>query len=472
MSLTSLLPQLRGLHLVQIILDAQHLVLEVAASRRSAPCSACARRATRVYSRYGRTIADLPIGGRRVRLRLQVRRFRCGNRRCSRAIFAERFPELVAPYGRRSHAQRENLEAVGFALGGAAGSRLAAQLDIPASRATLLRLVRATAAEASETPRVLGIDDWARRKGQTYGTILVDLERRRVVDLLDDRTADSLAAWLHQHPGVEVIARDRAGAYADGARRGAPGAVQVADRFHLLANVGETVERVMQRKRALLKETARVVDQLRAVPTDGAPSASSHSVTRTEQQQQARRQQRLERYEAVVALHQAGFTASQIARDVGLGRKTVGRFLRAGSFPERAQTRRRTSILAPFEPYLRERWTAGCHNALQLWREIRHRGFSGAASLVRRWVAAWRPEPGRRGRPPRRASPVPCAPPPPTPMRVPSPRQARWILLGAVERLSPEEQLYREYLLRTDHDVRGACQVTAGRAPWHTRSPA
>jgi transposase len=318
----------------------------------------------------------------------------------------------------------------------------------------------------------LGVDDWARKRGQTYGTILVDLERHRVVDLLEDRTAASFATWLRAHPGVEVIARDRAGAYADGARQGAPAAVQVADRFHLLLNVGETLERVLARKHALLRETTAAVNRVRATMAEPArdpivvepvaAGAASRSLTRDDQEKAAHRAARLARYEAVIALDRQGASQVQIAAQVGIGRKTVRRFLRAGTFPERVPTSQRPSILDPYEPYLRERWAAGCHNSLQLWREIRERGVTGAASLVRRLVGRWRTVPRRRVPPPGVASVPHAGSPPETPLRVPSARQARWFLLHPETRLRPEEVLWRETLLDRDPEIRAARELAQG----------
>ena len=465
MPLLSLFPHLAGLRLEQIVVAGHSISLHVASPRRWASCPVCAQRSRRIHGRYERTLADLPIAGCTLVLRLRVRRFRCVRRACPRAIFAERFPAVAGVRARRTHLQRAALERVGYALGGAAGARLAGPLGLAGSRATILRVVHAAVTPVAATPRVLGVDDWARKRGQTYGSILVDLERHQVVDLLEDRSAAAFAAWLRAHPGVAVIARDRGGAYADGARQGAPDAIQIADRFHLLANVGETVERVLARKHVVLRQVATAVDQAQSAatpaPVDGVASdlapVSARILTRDEQGKQAHRAARLARYEAVVALDKHGMSQVEIARQVGIGRKTVRRFLRAHTFPERAQPRRHPTMLDPYEPYLRERWTAGCHNALQLWREIQARGFPGAASLVRRVVADWRPTPGRRG-PPRRTERTlaGATPPRPAPMRVPSARQARWFLLHDDGRLRPDERRYRDELLRRDAEIQAA----------------
>ncbi len=490
MCLATLFPHLAGLRLRQLVVAPEQLIFVMAPMCRTARCPLCLRRSARIHSAYERSLVDLPVADRPVRLRLCVRRFRCLNPACARRIFAERFPQLTPVYGRRTHAQRRALVDFGLALGGSAGARLANRRGVLGSRPTVLRCLQALPPPEITTPRVLGIDDWALRRGQTYGTILVDLEQHRPVDLLDNRTAASVAAWLHAHPGVEIIARDRSGAYAEGARLGAPQALQVADRFHLLKNVGEALERVLGRKRALLRNATRAVDASTIVPfhsgpisspTAGPRESADRPLTRVEQEQRRRRAQRQECYDAVLAFHEQGFPASRIAREVGIGRKTVRRWLQAGSFPERAPAPRRPSILDPYEPYLQARWAAGCHNALQLWRELQARGFTGADSLVRRFVARWRPEPGRRGRPGRGASPGKTRPVPPTPTRVRSPRQARWLLRPA-EELRPEEQVYRAHLVDADDELQCAQglaeafgQIVRGRQrerldPWLTQA--
>ena len=491
MNLSRLVPHLVGLHLRQLIIEHDRLTLVVMPLRRTARCPLCQRRSSRIHSHYERTIADLPWGSRPIRLRLQARRFRCVNRRCSRRIFGERFADVVRVHARRTDAQRTALEDFGLEAGGAAGARLARRRGLAGSGATILRLVRARPAPEESTPRVLGVDDWARQRGQTYGTILVDLERHRVVDLLEDRTADTFATWLREHPGVEIIARDRGGAYAEGARQGAPTAIQVADRFHLLANVGEVLERVLARKRTVLKEAATAVSEARSTPEAAPPLPPVSEVATAFPAQPTRKKQatrthgaaRLERYEAVVALNRLGMSQKEIARQVGIGYKTVRRFLRADGFPERAERGRQRTILDPHEVYLRARWAEGCHNSLQLWREIHDRGFPGAASLVRRFVAAWRAKPGRRGPPPR-SSAVPSveSPPPVTPFRVPSPRQARWFLLRACDQLRPDERAYRATLLERDPEIAAAQALAedfgqlirtrdrAALAPWLQRA--
>jgi transposase len=462
--------QIDGLSVEEVIIRARAVTLVITATSDSGECPRCKHRSWRVHGRYTRTLHDLPWADMAVTLRLRVRRFRCTSPSCSQVIFAERFPNLARVRARRTDRQKAALEYVGFALGGAAGARLAGRMRLSGSRPTILRLVYAAPMPPTETPRVLGVDDWAKRKGQRYGTILVDLEKHHPIDLLTDRTAEGLASWLRDHPGVEIISRDRGGSYADGGRQGAPDAIQVADRFHLLTNIGEVVDRLLSRKHACLRDAAlaldRIASETSASGEDATASATtaaaapppSEQLTKYKLLKKVRRDRRVEHYEAVKALYEQGASSRAISRQVGLSRTTVRRFMRAETFPERAVRPKRATILNTHELYLRERWTAGVHNAYVLWREIRERGFTGSASLVRRFVAAWRDGPGRRGPTSRRASTERSSPTPPAPQptKVRSPRQARWLLLRKDDDLEEEDVAYRDQLIETSEEIRAA----------------
>lgn len=421
----TLLPGPAELRLDHLISASDAITIVVQATRESVPCPDCQQPSSRVHSRYTRTLADLPWQGVSVRLRLHTRRFFCSSLTCARQIFTERLPDTAARYARRTTRLHNALQLLGLRVGGEPGAGLAHALGMPSSGDTLLRRARQFVPAASTTPRVLGVDDWAWKRGHRYGTILVDLERHVVVDLLPDREASSLEHWLQAHPGIEILSRDRSSAYADGASKGAPQAVQVADRWHLLKNLTDAVERVLQGKHSQLRQAAKAVAA--DAETTVAPAAPAEQIgplrlSRAQQQSHDKRERRQARYQQVIALQEKGASQAAISRTLHIQRKTVRRWLRAGLFPERAKPKR-TRALDRYQGYLEARWSEGCHNAAQLWREIQAQGYRGAEGMVRQWAGSL-----RRTLPPSlQHGSVQCAPK--AADTVPTPRQTAWFVL-------------------------------------------
>src|SRR6266542_1727125 len=431
-----------------------NLVLIVEPTRLAVPCPRCGELSRRQHSRYERHPLDLPWRGKTVRMRIRSRRWFCDVSTCPRRIFAEGFDGALARYARRTSGTTDLLTTFALQAGGEGGARLARKVGVPISPDTLLRILHSiTDADHERGPRVLGVDDCAlRRKHRRYGTLLVDLETHRPIDLLDDRTADVFADWLRCHPGVEIIVRDRAGAYAEGGRRGAPDAIQVADRCHLSANASAALDEVLRSRRRRVEYV--VVAAEPNVDAAVLPAISPTPVSRATQYNLEVRVRRTARWEAVRERFAAGQAQRQIARELGIARMTVQRLLNTPSpsmaappescppEPSRPGGLSSPSLL-PYLAYLQTRWQAGCSNILQLHREIAERGYLGSRSLMYRALVPWRgprppPEAGagsrRRGGRPRRAKRF----------------SLRWLCLRPPHQLDHEEQKALQRALEED----------------------
>ncbi len=355
--ITKLLPPTRAVRLSKVTVAQAYVLFQLTATAPSTPCPLCGVPSSSVHSRYQRHLRDLPWGLSPVRIRLLVRKFVCRNPTCAGRIFTERLPGFVASYARKTTRLVTALRAIGMALGGQAGARLAARLRLPTSPATLLRLV--TAAPVSYFPalQAVGIDEWAWRRGHRYGTILVNLADHRVVDLLPDRAAATVTAWLAQHPTITVVCRDRSDLYAEGIRRGAPTAVQVVDRFHLVHNLRQALESVLGNHRPAL-QAAAVGTAMALTPADGSIPITPmyrgrRQASQTPPRQKAKRQHWHARwvaiYEALHALHAQGTPVATIAWQLGISRPTVDAYLRrdAPPGPKRPQWRPSARVLTP-----------------------------------------------------------------------------------------------------------------------------
>jgi transposase len=392
-----LFPHLTGVRVDRVVAAVRSVRFEVASHESTADCPACGRPSDRVHSRYERTIADRGLGNREVLIRLRVRRFRCRNGECAQRIFAEQIAGLTQRYQRRTPPLTSLLVDVALALGGRAGARLTRRLPAGVSHMTLLRLLRALPLPDPGQLSEVGVDDFALRRGHHYGTVLLDMRTHRPIDLLPDRTADTLAAWLARHPGIRVVCRDRAGAYADGATRGAPQAIQIADRWHLWHNLGQATERIVARHRAAIGPTeptptpapANHGTELTAAPEE-TPPAPADRQDRTAQRTR-------DRFRQIHDLLDQGTNLRAIAIKLRLSRGTVRRFARAETAEQllvNNGTGHRTSMLEPHKPYLHQRWEAGAMNATHLHAEITARGYTGGFTTVRKYIHRLRPTPG------------------------------------------------------------------------------
>ncbi|MCC7292441.1 MAG: ISL3 family transposase [Phycisphaerales bacterium] len=437
MGITSLPPDSEGLACDEVKVTPGRVTMILHATRRFGICPLCGRPSDRVHGRYSRTPVDLPWQGTTVQLTLRVRRFFCETTACPQRIFAERIPNVTGVHARKTCRLSAALEAIAFTCGGEGGARLAARPGMATSPDTLLRRIRGVSLNRDSTPRVLGVDEWAVRRHGNYGTILCDLERRQPVDLLEECSAKSFSTWLSQHAGIQIISRDRAGCFSQGASEGAPGATQVADRWHLLDNLRDALVRMLDRRHGDVQKAARLVASAASPqaspPEKRSPSPRRHRPSTAAQQlRQARRSRRLARYEQVLELHRQGVSQRTIARQIGLNRETVERYIRADTFPERASRQYRSRI-DPYAGYLRQRWTEGCHNARQLTGELRPRGFDGSYLMVRRYVARWRTDVLETT-----GSSAGCAGAPPC-VRTPSSKRVGAMLLKSNRSLEPHD---------------------------------
>jgi transposase len=455
-----LLPNQLDLRLDALHVGQETLTLMVSATSNEARCPDCSAASGRVHSRYQRTLNDLPCASFPMRLYLQVRRFFCDNPACTRVTFAEQLPAVAARQARRTRRLQFRQVRTAFESGGEGGARILNDLGMPVSPDTLLRLMRQASELMVSTPRVLGVDDWAMRKGQTYGTLLVDLEQHRPVDLLPERSSKSFAQWLQDHPGVEIISRDRGGEYSEGAAQGAPDAIQVADRWHLFRNVGEVLQRLLDRYPGDLRQAAQraalaCVEQplpptdaespehgaemtLGTVRGDGEPRPIEASETPMVESLAPKPMtsrpptpETQRRFEQVKTLQQAGVGQRAIARRLGMSRGTVRRYLASPEAPRRTPRRQQASSVEPYRAYLARRWAEGCRDRTQLWNELTKLGYRGSYSSLWRFLSHL---PSRRHRLTTHTRLVPVAD-----HRL-SARQAAWLLVRRPEELRPEEQ--------------------------------
>ena len=439
--------------------------ISVASTNGRSICPHCQTISERVHSSYNRHPADLPLVGYTVRLAMAVHRFFCDNDYCQAKTFTERIPAFIQHYARRTDRLAIRQQSVAIEAGGAIGQRVLTILDMPVNSDTLIRFIRKAPEPEVETPRVLGVDDWSQRKGHSYGTILVDLETHHPVDLLPDRAAESFAKWLEDHPGVEIISRDRGVQYIKGATEGAPEADQVADRWHLLSNLLDTMKRLLESKRACLKAAADKANLAEAPTREQKELWVSHAeklnegtettaaaaefpdastkLTKAEKRRLERQARREERYEAVKELHGQGLYIAEIARLLNMDWKTVNKYVHADEcplYPEKQA--RRPRKLDPHREYITQRWQSGCHSSTEILHDIRQLGYTGSQSIMMDWVA--------KTFKPARPSHASLS----TKTVVPwSPSRASWLLVSEEDELKEEDKQALERMKQADEKV-------------------
>ena len=395
MTLEKLFPNIPGL-ISQETTEADGVVtVQFSMGSQDSQCPLCHSTCSRVHSRYNRHFADLPWAGYEIKMILLARKFFCDNANCERKIFTERLGNELKPYSRKTQRLDNKMISIGFATGGNGGAKLCQVLGMSTSPSTLLRLLHGTPSVNFETPRILGIDDWAFRKGHNYGTILIDLEKRIPIDLLPDREVETVKAWLEAHPGIEIISRDRASCYSQAAEQGAPSAIQVADRWHLLKNLGDALRRMLNTHNKEIRLAAKEIAQKNRdlkKESDKRQKTEAEEVKDKENKLHAdiEKKTRYElNFEEVKRLQEAGHSIRSIHRQTGVHRQTIKRYLKYDKYPEKETINSKPSSALPFEAYLRQRWGEGQRGHMQLWREVKEKGYTGSPSSIYRFVSKY-----------------------------------------------------------------------------------
>jgi transposase len=406
--LECLLPGFQLLRLEEEEIDTEehHITVNVSSTQTLVQCPVCGNPTTRIHSRYERTLADLPCVNYSLTLVMQVCKFFCDNANCIRRIFTERIPEVTAPWARKTSRLSQKLQAMGLALGGAAGASLCSQIGIKACGSTLLNHLKKLSLPAVTAPKIMGVDDFAFRKGERYGTILVDLERNQPIALLADRKAETLTDWLVEHPGVEILSRDRSKTYKSAMDKGAPAATQVADRFHLVQNLEQTLEKVFSSYGAELKAVEQQQRQtLVEVGTETAiVTPKSTMTTELQAQKIANYQRRVQQQQEIRRLSEEQWLQIDIAQAVGVSVRTVQRHLAAPDLTEVAATNGSSgrSMLEPYKQSLLEWWNAEIRQPKVLMVLLQQQGYTGSERTLTRYLSSVR---AAQGLPPSRVKP-------------------------------------------------------------------
>jgi transposase len=457
-----------GSRLIRTDFDDDTLTLGIATTNPNASCPLCGHETWRVHSRYDRHLAEEPIFGHRVCLLMTVRRFFCSGSGCPRRIFTEPLDGFATKHARTTRRLALTHLAIGSALGGEAGARLAGKTAVPASPDTLLRRVKQAGAQSSGTPRFVGIDDWAWCKGRRYGTIVVDLETNDVIDLLPDRDAATVRTWLEAHPGIELVSRDRSSAYSQAASEAASQAQQVADRWHLLKNVREAIERLFERHLPVITEALKPADPDPTTMADASSRDEPEPATSTEPVRQeslpaptpasprqeaalAKRQRRVGRFERVHELRRQGMPIRQIARELDMSRKSVRRYLRRERCPDWRPGRATRSGMDAHREWIDARIAEGRINASELHGELVSKGVRLSYGTVRRYVTK---RLGRAGKARPRANAAKPKPAPP-----PSPKQLSFDWVRRPEKRTVEAQTRLDKIRRASPDLTAALDL-------------
>jgi transposase len=426
-------------HLIitEIMVGDGTIGLVVESTAHKATCPECEAESTEVHSTYIRYPTDIAWATYKVILHLAVKRFFCRNHACKKQTFAERFPGLVERYARRTERVVRRQQQISLNVCARTTEKVLELDQIGISDTTINRLVRGVQDPESLPTRVLGVDDWAKRKRHSYGTILVDHERKTVVDILPDREPESVKKWLEDHPGVEVVTRDRGQHYIEGISLGAPEAIQVADRFHLLQNLLDTVKRMFENHPRDLKQAEKQIAKALAEFESGGKTICNNIDEKTAEQNLPESDGKPSSYRElfftqVKELQKQNLSCREVARRLRLDRRTVGKYFKLDSLPEIARGKQSTSKTDSYQAYLATRWNEGCRDRKQLYEELLQKGFSGSYS------SAWR---ATKGFPTDRKVQVV-----PESIWSLSPNQAAWLLVCKPEALDEKKMFVKEKL--------------------------